>query len=80
MILACPECSTRYQIDPGILGTEGRTVRCTKCSNTWKQELPEDVPAQDAAADDMPAAVFPADDVPPDDVAPDNVAENVPPA
>ena len=42
MILTCPDCSTRYLIDPTVLGAEGRTVRCSNCDNSWVQLPPED--------------------------------------
>ncbi|HLJ63127.1 MAG TPA: zinc-ribbon domain-containing protein, partial [Stellaceae bacterium] len=37
MILTCPHCSTRYQIDPNLLGAGGRAVRCASCGHTWHQ-------------------------------------------
>lgn len=44
MIVTCPDCSTRYHLDPRALGAAGRTVRCAKCARTWHQALPEDRP------------------------------------
>jgi predicted Zn finger-like uncharacterized protein len=44
MILSCPSCGTRYLVDPAVLGHAGRTVRCAKCANTWRQEPPVDMP------------------------------------
>jgi len=35
MILTCPNCNTRYLTKPEAIGNNGRTVRCSKCSNTW---------------------------------------------
>ncbi len=40
MILTCPECATRYQIDPAQFPAEGRKVRCAKCSHVWFQAAP----------------------------------------
>ena len=44
MIVICPECATRYLIDPRALGVMGRSVRCTHCSHVWMQLPPEDAP------------------------------------
>jgi len=44
MIVSCPSCATRYLIDPTALGGEGRTVRCAKCSHTWHEQPPADMP------------------------------------
>ena len=44
MIVSCPSCATRYLIDPTALGGKGRTVRCAKCSHTWHEQPPADMP------------------------------------
>lgn len=36
MILTCPECASRYQVDDGSIPPHGRTVRCVACSATWR--------------------------------------------
>ncbi len=38
MILTCPACSTRYYADDGLIGANGRSVRCAACGNTWFAE------------------------------------------
>ena len=40
MIIACPDCATRYVVPDNALGVEGRTVRCAKCRHSWFQEGP----------------------------------------
>jgi predicted Zn finger-like uncharacterized protein len=58
MLIACPNCSTSYMIDPASLGEAGRTVRCARCRTTWFASKPEmaDV-ASDAADDDAQASI-----------------------
>ena len=46
MILNCPSCATRYLIDPAALGENGRMVRCARCSHSWTERPPEDMPKQ----------------------------------
>src|SRR5712691_897654 len=44
MIVTCPDCTTRYLVDPRSLGSAGRVVRCAHCGKTWHQTPPEDFP------------------------------------
>lgn len=37
MILTCPECATRYEIDSAKFPAAGRKVRCKKCGHVWFQ-------------------------------------------
>jgi len=41
MILTCPECKSRYVVNPGALMPKGRTVRCAKCSHSWFENKPD---------------------------------------
>lgn len=43
MIITCPECHTRYKVDPASFGPKGRRVRCTNCDNMWTQGPSEEV-------------------------------------
>ena len=52
MLIACPNCSTSYEIQPASLGAAGRTVRCARCKTTWFASASDTVPEMAAAADD----------------------------
>ena len=45
MHIVCPHCATSYAIHPANLGASGRTVRCSRCKETWLAH-PEDVVQQ----------------------------------
>jgi predicted Zn finger-like uncharacterized protein len=36
MILTCPSCVTRYEVDGGMFPSTGRDVRCAKCGHVWR--------------------------------------------
>lgn len=49
MQIICPHCTTSFAINPRALGTDGRTVRCARCKETWFA-LPADAVAEPALA------------------------------
>lgn len=56
MILSCPSCNTRYNLEATAL-KGGRAVRCTKCGDTWHPDPPDDLPMVvevEAGAEDAP--------------------------
>ena len=61
MILTCPSCEARFNVDPEALLPNGRTVRCGKCGHTWKEMPPEDMPKR-VEEIEPPAPVVPEPD------------------
>lgn len=53
MIITCPSCHTRYNLNPASLGRTGRTVRCSGCGELWFIEAPHE------AADPPPVPSVP---------------------
>ncbi|RDJ22093.1 DUF3426 domain-containing protein [Bosea caraganae] len=49
MLITCPSCASRYELDAAKLGPSGRKVRCASCQNLWHvepaRELQEAFPA-----------------------------------
>jgi predicted Zn finger-like uncharacterized protein len=56
MIVACPQCNTRYLVDPRALGAGGRRVRCAQCSHTWHHKPPLEALAELETVAEPPAA------------------------
>ena len=44
MLIICPACSARYQVDGTKLPSVGRSIRCGRCGNRW-HAAPVDPPA-----------------------------------
>lgn len=53
MIISCPACATRYQVDQAGFMPKGRKVRCAKCGDTWHQDPPKEVPKTLDAGDEV---------------------------
>lgn len=43
MIVSCPACESRFEVDQSQIGFDGRVVRCGKCGNCWHQ-MPDNDP------------------------------------
>lgn len=52
MILTCPQCSTRYQVDGTKFPDTGRNVRCAKCGHVWHQLGPMAEPEAELVAEE----------------------------
>lgn len=68
VVIACPQCGTRYQVAPETLGRRGRKVTCAHCGEVWQAEPGASAPAdrdrlfdaeQEAALDAAFAAAEP---------------------
>ena len=42
MILTCPNCSTRFRVNPAAFGNTPRVVKCAKCAHSWTQAPTEE--------------------------------------
>lgn len=63
MILVCPSCATRFNLDESRLGGQARRVRCSRCKHEWVQ-------APERTAELPPAAVIAEIAPPPPPVEP----------
>ena len=63
MILTCPQCATRYQVDADKFPPAGRNVRCAKCSHVWHQlgPAPEPDPGVEIIVHELPPRTAPAE-------------------
>lgn len=73
MILSCPSCNIRYNLDAAAL-RGGLTVRCVKCGNTWHQDPPDDMPKVVEVEPDIPEQEVPEAEA----AAPSNEKVDVP--
>jgi predicted Zn finger-like uncharacterized protein len=51
VVIACPNCGTRYQVPYGTIGAAGREVQCAQCSKSWHAMA--DAPPPPAIDDDV---------------------------
>jgi len=75
MIVTCPNCSSRFQVEASALGPSGRTVRCGSCQHSWHQVPVEEAPEPAVAEIGFEEAGSPESPPPP----PVAVAEPEPP-
>jgi predicted Zn finger-like uncharacterized protein len=74
MHIICPHCTTSYAVDSATFGDAGRTVRCSRCKETWRAtpekiataeaRVPSMAGADEAAGWNEPAETMPSVDSP----------------
>jgi predicted Zn finger-like uncharacterized protein len=62
MHIVCPHCTTSYAIKLSSLGANGRTVRCSRCKETWMARPEDAIEELKAAQAPAMAAASQADD------------------
>src|SRR3954453_20354224 len=62
MHIICPHCTTSYAINPATLGAGGRTVRCSRCKETWLARPEDAIEMAEAMPAAMPNPAQPATD------------------
>lgn len=62
MIVSCPQCETRYELDQKVLAPLGRSVRCAQCSHVWTQRPGDDAGLAGDADDDFDIPDFGLDE------------------
>ena len=60
MHIICPHCTTSYAINPATLGSAGRTVRCSRCKETWLARPEDAIEMAHAMPATMPNSAQPA--------------------
>lgn len=72
MVVTCPNCGSRYAVDPLAIGPAGRTVQCSRCDHRWFYKkvvgaapLPDVVirPTSAGASSALPAVIPPRRDI-----------------
>lgn len=80
MQIVCPNCTTAYDVKPGTIGPEGRSVRCARCRTVWTA-TPTAEPALATVGATPPSPPRPAPPRPAAAADEDSVAyESAPPA
>ena len=48
MIVSCPSCKKKFNLDLSLIPEEGRLLQCGTCDHKWHYSLPLDIKASDA--------------------------------
>ena len=44
MIITCPSCNKKFEIDATLIPTEGRDLQCGSCQHIWFYEIEKEIP------------------------------------
>jgi len=69
MLVQCPECTTKYNLDESKIGHDGSKVRCTRCKNVFTVFRPIENGAPEAAPEPLSAARGAREELSNDDLA-----------
>jgi predicted Zn finger-like uncharacterized protein len=61
MHIVCPHCTTSYEVNPASFGEAGRTVRCSRCKETWLAH-PEELASAEAPVPELASAAAAGND------------------
>lgn len=78
MIIACPSCETRFEVNAAAFPPGGRKVKCARCAHIWHASSPAGVPAtpvETALHEPPPETIAPPTVMPP--VEPEAPAEMI---
>ena len=48
MIITCPNCNKKFEIDSSLIPENGRLLQCGSCNHKWHyvKEIVEDIPVE----------------------------------
>ncbi len=55
MIIACPSCETRFEVNAAAFPPGGRKVKCARCAHVWHADSPAGVPSVPVLEEASPA-------------------------
>jgi len=63
MLVQCPECTTKFNLDESKIGHDGSKVRCSRCKNVFTvfRPMTDTVDAQPTSADEPASKLFEKD-------------------
>jgi predicted Zn finger-like uncharacterized protein len=61
MILTCPACQTRYEVDATKFPSQGRSVRCARCGEIWHADADPEAPVTAPPPEPAPAPPAPVE-------------------